>query len=477
MILHTLDSNTTPEAYVTQRLKTWQQTSTEASVDVFAVHFVHSAHYLTGRPSQELLALVRINESPSVVYKSPSCCPVISITIFPCSPERISELEILPADADSVARYCRQQGLPWVVISSPLLLEPVYIPKPWGQEIWYTGVEARGQARVSGTGGSLPLPWVMEFMRNRLGIAPLTQLILLKVLDPLAEEGYGDLYFELHEQKQEIYVVTHVDEQVWPDGRGAIQLGFNQTVLRQYATNEAFKAAYSAAVGSYEQTRRAIDGLLDKKKQQQGVALNEPIAAHQLILWINELSQVAEYKELISREQKLKRDMNSFIALHSLAVGDVVTVPRLVPHALQHGVRVVEFQTPVYERKILSFGQKVLTQEHWDTTEALSLVDMGQESSVVQELHTEINGIQIQRIVNFDEFEVHRIKLFGTYQLEFDRYCLLIVLDGELVMNVEGGNIKLGAGEVALIPANVQTPNWLNASPSCLLLQAIPRLV
>src|SRR5690606_7164749 len=136
-----------------------------------------------------------------------------------------------------------------------------------------------------------------------------------------------------------------------------------------------------------------------------------------------------EYQHLIELEKEYKQAMNSFIALHSLAVGDVVTVPRLVPHALQHGVRVVEFQTPVYERKILSFGQKVLTQEHWDTTEALSLVDMGQESSVVQELHTEINGIQIQRIVNFDEFEVHRIKLFGTYQLEFDRYCLLIVLD------------------------------------------------
>jgi hypothetical protein len=476
LILHTLDSNTTPEAYVTQWLNAWQQLSIKTSVDVFAVHFVHSAHYLTGHPSLELLALVRINESLSIAHASPTSYPDISITIFPSSPERISELEALCADAESVTRYCRQQRLPWVVISSPLLLDPVYIPKPWGQEIWYTGVEARGQARVSGKGGSLPLPWVMEFMQDRLGIAPLAQLILLKVLDPLAEEGYGDLYFELHEQKQEIYVVTHVDEHAWPDGRGAIQLGFNQAVLRQYATHDAFKAAYSAAVGSYEQTRRVIDGLLDKKKQQLGLALNEPVAAQQLMLWINELSQVDEYKELILREQKLKRDMNSFIAQYSLGVGDVVTVPRLVPHALQHGVRVVEFQTPVYERKILSFGQKVLTQEHWDTAEALSLADMGQESSVVPESSTPRDGVQIQRIVNFDEFEVHRIKLSGAYILEFKRYCLLIVLDGVVVINVGADSIKLSAGAVALIPANSPTPTWLNASPSCLLLQAIPRL-
>lgn len=470
MILHTLDKNTTPEAYVTQRLKGLQQSPDKPFADIFAVQFMHSAHYLIGQPDQELLALVQIHESPSAF-------PAVNVSIFPYTYERTCELEMLPAELESVTRYCTQQGFPWVLISSPLLLEPVYVPKPWGQEVWYTGVEARGQASVVGQGGSLPLPWVMEFLRHRLALVDSEQLILLKVLDPLADEGYGDLYFELHEQKQEVYVVTHVDSCAWPDGRGAIQLGFDRAVRDHYETNDAFKAAYCAAVSAYEQTRRAIDCLLDQKKQEQGLALTQPVTANNLKLWINDLSQLSEYKSLISREKELKRAMNSFVAQHSLVVGDVVTVPRLVPHALQHGVRVVEFQTPVYERKILSFGQKVLTQEHWDTAEALTLVDMDSETLVASALLLENDVIQIQRIVNFDEFEVRRIKLRGAHRIEFECYCLLMVLEGEVSIDVDGSSIRLITGDVTLIPANEHLPNWLNSSEACLLLQAIPKLV
>src|SRR5690606_22769964 len=136
---------------------------------------------------------------------------------------------------------------------------------------------------------------------------------------------------ELHERKQEVYVVTHVDKSAWPDGCGAIQLGFSPDARKEYKTEVALKAAYGAAVKRYETVRRAIDALLDEKKQQQGMALSQPVAAHQLKLWINELSQVAEYQHLIELEKEYKQAMNSFIALQPLAVGDVVTVPRLVP--------------------------------------------------------------------------------------------------------------------------------------------------
>ena len=40
-----------------------------------------------------------------------------------------------------------------------------------------------------------------------------------------------------------------------------------------------------------------------------------------------------------------------------LRVGDAVTIPPRVPHSLQKGVHVIEFQTPVFERKILAAGQ------------------------------------------------------------------------------------------------------------------------
>lgn len=454
-----------------QRLKTWQESADKVCADVFAVRFVHDANYIAGQPQQDLLTLISIS-SPN----RQSATPEVSISIFPCSDDRLREAELMPADVESMARYCREQGFPLVRISSPLLLEPVYIPKPWGQEIWYTGIEARGQARVMGEGGSLPLPWVMEFLRDRLAMVAAEQLILLKVLDPLADERYGDLYFELHEQKQEVYVVTHVDKCAWPDGRGAIQLGFDPAMRAQYLTWSAFKDAYRKAVKDYEKTRRAIDAVLDQKRQELGVSLDQQVTVRQLKLWINQLSQDFEYKDLIVREKDLKAAMDRFIALHPLVVGDVVAVPRLVPHALQHGVRVVEFQTPVYERKILSFGQKVLTQEHWDTDAALDLVDVNAKHLVPPVMLCENDNIQVQRVVNFDEFEVRRIALNGTHRLDVERYCLLMVLGGEVNLGDAIASTRLTGGDVTLIPANTCTTYELQTSAGCLLLQAIPRL-
>lgn len=470
LILFTLDKNTTPEAWVAQQLILRQRACAAELTDVFAVHFIHSAAYFLGHPQVELLAFVKIDDTSFL-------SPKISVSIFHCSPERLNDVSLLSGEPGAVNSYCYRHGFPWVTTSSALLLEPVYIPKPWGQEVWYTGVEARGQARVMGENGSLPLPWVMEFLRHRLALADSEQLILLKVLDPLPDEGYGDLYFELHEQKQEVYVVTHVDKQAWPSGQGAIQLGFNPAVYGQYASIDAFKLAYYSAVKKYEKTRRALDKLLDQKKREQGFPIDQPVAAYQLKSWIKELLQQPETKNLIGCEKELKQVMNSFVAHRPLTVGDVVAVPRLVPHALQHGVRVVEFQTPVYERKILSFGQKVLTQDYWDTKAALDLLDMSCEPLVPPMLLLDDDEVEVQRIVNFDEFEVRRIRLYGSYALEFERYCLLMVLDGELAFNNGSCSTTLAVGNVALVAGDSAAATRINTKAPCLLLQAIPKTV
>ena len=120
--------------------------------------------------------------------------------------------------------------------------------------------------------------------------------------------------------------------------------------------------------------------------------------------------------------------MNRFVARYPLTVGDVVIVPKLVPHALQHGVKVVEFQTPVYERKILSFGQKVLTQSHWDTVEALELADLDFAQLQAPEMLELDSHLRIERIVNFDTFEVRRILLDGRYVFRDEIYSVMMVL-------------------------------------------------
>ena len=76
--------------------------------------------------------------------------------------------------------------------------------------------------------------------------------------------------------------------------------------------------------------------------------------------------------EALRQEEKEPRQKAyAFIGRVSVEVGDVVTFPALQVHSLQHGIRVIEFQTPHYERLIVMFAQKVLTQNHWDTDRAM----------------------------------------------------------------------------------------------------------
>lgn len=431
------------------------------------LHFTHAQYYFPEQPRLDLLALIQI----TLDHNSE---PVIEGCIAVCNPELLEQVQLL-TDSDGVLKqYSQQHSLPWLVMSEPWLLAPIHIPKPWGQEIWYTGIESRGQAEVVGDGGNVPLPWLLELMPRRLGLKDNRQLILLKVLDPLAEEVYGDLYFELHQEKQEVYVVTHLDQQAWPEGIGTIQLGFAEQKRELFRDDQEFKQAYLSAVKEYEQVRRELDKKLDDKKREAGFEPCQAVDVTQLISWINEFSQLIENKELLLKENTLREAMNSFIAQHPLTVGDVVTVPKLFPHALQHGVRVVEFQTPVYERKILSFAQKVLTQDHWDTEEALGVVDMDFSRLQSPEPLDVNERMTVERIVNFDDFEVRRIRLDGEYLLVGDDYLVVMVVQGHLDLPSAGSTGGYRPGQALIVPRLER--GWLvSGSDSCIFLVASPR--
>lgn len=435
------------------------------------IQFTHTQYYLPQSPRLELLALVSVGISCSESI-------LIEGSIFPFTPERLSQLHLLPNNSDEnsnvLREYCGRHSLPWLVMSDPWVLAPIHIPKPWGQEIWYTGIEARGLSGVMGDTGSLPLPWLLELMSEGVGLPEKSPPLLLKVLDPLPDEVFGDLYFELHEEKQEVYVVTHIDHKAWPEGIGAIQLGFSPQARQRFGNDDEFKLAYLNSVKAYERVRCLLDIKLAEKKAAAGIDATQDTTHLQLMQWMNELSQDLENKKLIEREVELRQTMDSFVASHPLTLGDVVTVPKLVPHALQHGVRVVEFQTPVYERKILSFAQKVLTQSHWDTEEALELVELNVAQLQSPELITLTPQLRIERIVNFDDFAVQRIQLEGNYAIQGDVYSVVMVLQGRLTLNSPGRICDLESGQAALLPK--AGLGWeLSSFSPCLFLLAFPQ--
>ncbi|MEH6467412.1 MAG: hypothetical protein V7722_07250 [Porticoccus sp.] len=426
-------------------LNSWLSES--AGVDsVLAVEYDYCQYYLAGTPSIRLLT-VYCQKGDQVLF-----------SVAEADPSLFQQLRSLEGRLAEFQNFAQSQGLPVFTLGQPLILETVSIAKPWGQEIWYTGIEERGVSRVSNGTSSIPLPWLLSAAPHRLAADCEQSINLLKILDPLPEAVYGDLYFELHEEKREVYVVTHIDKGAWPEGLGAIRFGFNPEFRAEYSSDESFKAAYQAAVKHYEMVRREIDALLDISRQSGGVGLNAPVSAETVKSWESLLPE-----SLLQREADLREQMNRFSALLPLRVGDVVQVPLLTPHSLQHGVRTVEFQTPVYERMILSFAQKVLTQTHWDTEKAIAMMSLEAPSLPELALLETDADHRLEEVVSFDDFRVLRLTLSPSsrYLLpQTQRYGLLLVVDAE----VDCHGITLGEEAAVLLPAERSNMYVMNTS-------------
>lgn len=328
----------------------------------------------------------------------------------------------LPAELQVEYRFTRDDGTPRIAatvgaqsvpLDRPLRLLPVNVDKPWGREIWFTGMESRGESHVATDAGTLPISSYLALAPQRVCSA--RPMVLLKLLDPHPQPVIGDLYFEVHERKREVYVVTNVDANAWPDGKGRIRLGMNQKLRAQHGDDAAFRSAYLSAVKDYESVRRAID---DGEIVDGGV------------------------------EQSKRHAMERFTALRELGVGDVVTVPTWLPHSLQHGVRVAEFQTPNYERYIISFAQRVLTQDHWDTEVAVA--NMRLDAPALPR-PLEITP-EIAEIAAFDDFRAWRVNLQPGTECSFPTrlpYAVCMNVIGTTSIN----DLTIGAEQACLVPA------------------------
>lgn len=401
--------------------------------------FVHAQYYLPGSPSVTLLAIL----AADCVRGRNQHLLVVTDKTGPA----LAWLQRHEPDATTIFELAQHVCAPVIDLFAPWRLAPVHIAKPWGQEVWFTGIEKRGQSGVTDGLFSIPLPWLLALWPLRFLGVESREPALLKILDPLPEEVFGDLYFELHEEKREVYVVTHVDRSTWPDGIGAIRFGFDQDSRRAASSDAEFRHQFLDAVRRYELVRRAIDSHCDRLRLAEGAGLNEPVDAPTLKSWLMDVPA-----PLLAREREARDAMNAFTHMLPLKEGDVVKVPCLTPHALQHGVRTVEFQTPVYERKILAFAQKVLTQDHWDTDSAVQLMNL--EAGCLDDLSILQQGedFTLEQVVCFADFEVQRLTLAAGSSHQLSRnatYQLLMIASGSAIVDQQ----PCGAEDALLVPA------------------------
>lgn len=372
--------------------------------------FIHRAHYFRDTRSLTLHVLLLVEQGRIHAIITPR-----DITA--------AVQENSSSAAECFDRMALETAAQAIDLTEPLPLSPVEIPKPWGKEIWYTGIEERGVSKINET----PIAWVLDVFGTALGFP--NPPMLLKILAPFPEKNLGDLYFEMHEKKTEVYVVTAIDPSAWPSGTGKIRYGFNADKLETYKNESDFFNDYLIAVGLYREVRNEIDQHLDAAGAQSGLTL--PLSRGEQEKLLTGLPVTLKVEE-----QSRRDSMYAFTSLRDLAVGDIVKVPPFLPHSLQHGVRVIEFQTPHYERYILSFGQKVLTQNHWDTETVADRIQIAPaDITPPEEIET---GMDLA--ADFDEFKVLRLRLSpGDKKTirHFD-YSVCIGIEGSTTLTIEG---------------------------------------
>ena len=244
----------------------------------------------------------------------------------------------------------------------PCALRPATVAKPWGREVWYSGVEARGESGVCTQAGVVPLS---QYLGERGRTKP---VILLKTL----QASTGNLYLEVHETKSEVYVVDRID------GRGRMLLGPRPEVLARLG-EAAFRSAVRKAAGQAEAGEASIEAVQ---------SLMNPV---------------------------------------DLRPGDAVTIPLGVPHSLLKGVHVIEFQTPVFERKVLAASQPVLTQQGWDIDAAVAAMDLAVQPSVESP-----KGDGVEVIARAPDFRVTRYRFASGGSFGVPPWSLGWVVHGEL---------------------------------------------
>ena len=97
---------------------------------------------------------------------------------------------------------------------------------------------------------------------------PEEKLILLKTLNPVPDEVIGDLYLEMHEEKWEVYVVTALDPEAWPSGKGMIRAGLAPEIIKKYRAEHGEEWSrhclgdFRSCIGVYEEIRKRMVGAM-----------------------------------------------------------------------------------------------------------------------------------------------------------------------------------------------------------------------
>ncbi|MDP8299155.1 MAG: hypothetical protein P9L88_04555 [Candidatus Tantalella remota] len=358
-----------------------------------------------------------------------------------------------------------------VAEGKPLYLKPYKDPKVWGAggigEYWYGSEEGDKSSIVEIEGEEVPMSEITNYApEDILGKGVIDKFghtfPLVKILTPK-----GRLSVQFHDTKNELWIVTGVDETV-AGGDSSIILGFSPSVLEKYGKN--VNAEYKKALQVYG---KALNELIDiLEKDERGVEAlkktgNAESAADMLK---DEMPQAAIGEEILTRAQKELDDFYNYILV---TVGDVIPVPSGTLHALGAGVQVVEPQIPG-ETQSMEDGATYPVRYYFPGCEregSKKELDIDRTDEIKAEVvvltSPEIlrkdEQVKIERLPgDFEEkgLEVHRISLKNGAHMEVSdikSFHNLVVVGGEATVAINDRDYSVPqavpGGEVLIIPA------------------------
>ena len=208
-------------------------------------------------------------------------------------------------------------------LGAAVSLVPVTVEKPWGREVWHSGVEKRGESGVRQGAATACLSDYLDAMGW-------TEVVLLKEL----HADRGDLYLEVHETKSEVYVARRP---------GTLQHGVNQVLRRRYGSDHALRRDFLRAAQAYERGavgREAVDAFVSERGLAAGdVVAVAPWTPHALQrgAWVVEF-QTPVFERLILASTGAVVTQDGWDTERAVAVASLDAPPAATPERLAPGI-------------------------------------------------------------------------------------------------------------------------------------------
>ena len=354
---------------------------------------------------------------------------------------------------------------------TPVYLEPYKEPKVWGirgiGEYWY-GAEAGAKSSVAVDGdNSAPMAEVLAAATEEvLGEAVLAKfgssMPLVKILTP-----FGRLSVQFHDAKNELWVVTGIDESI-TGGKNELIVGFSPESVEKYGSKVSIK--YGEILAAFGKALNGLIDLMEDKGYKDLLAEEKDVykAAESISGRDNEVG------EALARVKMTKEEMESFYDRKEVTIGDVIPIPSGTLHALGSGIEVVEPQI-AGPTQSLEDGAIYPVRYYfpgYDRPGAQKKLDIDRvgemRSEVTLETHPEViasgEGYTIERLPgDFEDkgLEAHRITMQDGKELtvsDIKSFHSLVAVEGECRVTAGDKEYSIPkaspGGRMLLVPAS-----------------------